>query len=78
MVHFKNSCGCSIVSKSCNLCLLEKLIICNFKEKDSLLNNGLDLVSKCQQESKYMLMNYIILYIYTLDIVYICSSTVNC
>ena len=30
---FKKSSGYSIVSKSCNLCLLEKLVICNFKKK---------------------------------------------
>ena len=29
----KKSSGYSIVSKSCNLCLLEKLVICNFKKK---------------------------------------------
>ena len=51
---FKKSSGYSIVSKSCNLCLLEKLVICNFKEKDRLLNKQLDLVSKCRNENKYM------------------------
>ena len=42
----KKSSGYSIISKSCNLCLLEKLVICNFKEKDRLLNKRLNLVSK--------------------------------
>ena len=51
---FKKSSGYSIVSKSCNLCLLEKLVICNFKEKNRLLNKQLDLVSKCRNENKYM------------------------
>ena len=37
---FKKSSRYSIVSKSCSLCLLEKLVICNFKEKDRLLNNS--------------------------------------
>ena len=45
---FEKSSGYSIISKSCNLCLLEKLVICNFKEKDRLLNKRLDLVSKCR------------------------------
>ena len=54
---FKKSSGFSLVSKSCNLCLLEKLAICNFKKKDSLLNKQ-DLVSKCGHENKYILMKY--------------------
>ena len=54
----KKSSGYSIISKSCNHCLLEKLVICNFKEKDRLLNKRLDLVSKCWHENKYMLINY--------------------
>ena len=55
---FKKSSEYSIVSKSCNLCLLEKLVICNFKEKDRLLNKRLNLVLKCRHENKYILMNY--------------------
>ena len=47
----KKSSGYSILSKSCNLCLLEKLVICNFKEKDMLLNKLLDHVSKCRHEN---------------------------
>ena len=47
-----------IVSKSCNLCLLEKLIVCKFKDKDRLLNKRLDLVLKCRHGNKYILMNY--------------------
>ena len=45
-------------SKSCFLCLLKKLVISNFKEKERLLNKWLDLVSKCRHENKYILMNY--------------------
>ena len=45
-------------SKSCNLCLLKKLVISNFKEKERLLNKWLDLVSKCRHENKYLLTNY--------------------
>ena len=47
-----------IVSKSRNLCLLEKLIVCKFKDKDRLLNKRLDLVLKCRHGNKYILMNY--------------------
>ena len=54
----KKSSGYSIISKQCNLCLLGKLVICNFKEKDRLLNKRLDLVSKCRHENKYMLINH--------------------
>ena len=54
----KKSSGYSIMSKSCGLGLLEKLVICNFKEKDKLLNKRLDIVSKCRHENKYMLINY--------------------
>ena len=53
----KKSFGYSILSKSCNLCLLEKPVICNFKEKVSLLNMWLDPVSKCMHENKYILKN---------------------
>ena len=55
---FKKSSEYSIVSKSFNLCFLEKVVICNFKVKDRLLNKRLDLVSKCRHENKYILMNY--------------------
>ena len=54
----KKSSGYSVASKPCNLCLLEKLVICNFKKKGRLLNEVLDLVSKCRPENKYILMNY--------------------
>ena len=39
-------------SKSCNLCLLKKLVMINFKEKETLLNKRLGLVSKCWHENK--------------------------
>ena len=51
---FKNSSW----SKSGNLCLLKKLVTSNFNEKQKLLNNWLDLVSKCKHENKDILMNY--------------------
>ena len=45
-------------SKLCNVCLFKKLVIRNFKEKQRLLSNWIDLVLKCRHESKYILMNY--------------------
>ena len=39
-------------SKSSNLCLLKKLVISNFKQKERLLNKWLNLVSKCRHENK--------------------------
>lgn len=45
-------------TKTCNLCLTEKLLICNFKNKTNLINKRLDLVSKCRHENKYILCNY--------------------
>ena len=41
-------------SKSCNLCLLKKLVISNFKEKEKLLHKWLNLESKCRHENKYI------------------------
>ena len=52
------SSGFNPVSKSCNLCLLEKLLLYNFSDKSRLINKRLDLASKCRHENKYMLKNY--------------------
>ena len=46
------------IPNSCNLCLSEKLVICNFRDKDNLINKHMDLVSTCQQENKFILSNY--------------------
>ena len=54
----KISSGYNIVSKSCHLWLVEKLVICSFKEKDRLLNKQLDLMLKCRHENQYIFMNY--------------------
>ena len=73
----RKSSGCNPVSKSCNLCLLEKLLLCNFSDKSRLINKRLDLLSKCRHENKYMLKNYsgVILDVYKIyvmqDIIYI-------
>ena len=47
--------GYNPVSKSCHLCLSEKLLICNFKKKDQLLNQRSELVSKCRHQNKFLL-----------------------
>ena len=43
------------VTKSCHLCLSEKLLICNFKDKNNLLNQRSELVSKCRHQNKFFL-----------------------
>ena len=35
-----------------------KSIICNFKDKERLINKRVDLVSKCRHENKFILLNY--------------------
>ena len=47
----KQTSGYNSVTSSCNLCLSEKLVICNFKKL-------MDLVSKCRHEHKFILSNY--------------------
>ena len=54
----RKSSGYNAVSKSCNLCLLEKLPLYNFSDKSRLINKRLDLVCKCRHENKYMLKKY--------------------
>ena len=46
------------ITNSCNLCLSEKLVICNFRDKDRLINKRMDLVSKCLHENNFILSNY--------------------
>ena len=40
----RKSSGYNSVTKSCNICLLEKLLICNHRDKDKLIIKRLDLV----------------------------------
>ena len=58
MVHCPKSSGYNPVTKSCNLYLLEKLLLCNFSDKRRLINKPLDFVSRWRHENKYMLKNY--------------------
>ena len=54
----RKSKGYNPVTKSCNICLLEKLLLCNFSDKSRLISKRLDLVSKRRHENKYKLKNY--------------------
>jgi len=47
----------SPISKSCNLCLTEKLLLRNYKDKHKLLNKRSEMISKCRHENKYILKN---------------------
>ena len=42
-------------SKTCGLCLMEKLLICEFPDKANLLNSKSELVSKCRHQNKHLL-----------------------
>jgi len=44
-------------SKTCGLCLTEKLLICDFLDKDKLINDRSELVSKCIHLNKHLLKN---------------------
>ena len=50
--------GYNSVTNSCNLVLSEKLVICNFRDKSRLISKRMSLASKCQHESKFVLINY--------------------
>ena len=54
----KQTSGYNSVTNSCSLCLSEKLIIFNFRDKNRLINKRMDLVSKCRHENKSILSNY--------------------
>ena len=55
----KLTAGYSKISKSCNLCINEKIEICKFKNKRALLNKRSELVSKCRHENKHLLANFV-------------------
>ena len=46
----------SNITKKCDLCTTEKLMIINSKP-DELLNKRSELISKCRHENKYYLRN---------------------
>ena len=45
------------VTKSCNLCLTEKLMLIIERDKDRLLNKRSEMISKCRHQNKYILKN---------------------
>ena len=51
--------GYNKISKTCNLCLNEKLEILKFRDKNALLNTRNELVSKCRHENKHILANFV-------------------
>ena len=54
----KQTSGYNSVTNSCNLYLSEKLVICNFRDKNRLINKRMDLVSKYINKNKFILSNY--------------------
>ena len=51
----QNTPGYSNISKRCHLCLAEKYQICNFKDRNRLLNQKNELISKCRHENRFVL-----------------------
>ena len=51
----KRASGYSRSSKKCGLCLSEKLLICEYPNKEQLLNDRSELVSKCRHLNKHLL-----------------------
>ena len=45
-------------TKSCNLCLQEKLAIITYPEQQDLLNKRNELISKCRHENKFLLKTF--------------------
>ena len=53
----KRATGYRKTSKTCGLCLTEKLLICEFEDKANLINSRSELVSKCRHQNKHLLKN---------------------
>ena len=53
----KRARGYSKSSKTCGLCVSERLLICEFKDKEKLINDRSELVSKCRHFNKHLLRN---------------------
>ena len=51
----KRTAGYNKSSKKCGLCLMEKLLICEYPNTESLLNDRSELVSKCRHLNKHLL-----------------------
>ena len=50
----KQTSGYNSATNPCSFCLSEKLVICNSRDKDRLVNKRMDLVSKCQHKNKFI------------------------
>ena len=48
----------SNISKSCLLCLYDKIAIITFRNQDKLLKETSELTNKCRHENKFLLSNY--------------------
>ena len=44
-------------TKKCGICLTEKLLICEFKPKENLINDKPEIVSKCRHQNRHLLSN---------------------
>ena len=55
----KRAPGYSRISKTCGLCTEEKLAICDFPNRNILLNSRSEMVSKCRHQNKFILCNQI-------------------
>ena len=53
----KRAPGYNRVNKTCGLCLTEKLLICEYVDRNRLINSRSELVSKCRHQNKYILKN---------------------
>ena len=53
----KRASGYNKISKTCGLCLMEKLLICEYPDKNKLINDRSELVSKCRHQYKHILKN---------------------
>ena len=53
----KRATSYSPTSKTCNLCLTEKLMLIIERDKDILLNKRSEIVSKCRHQNKFILKN---------------------
>ena len=53
----KRAPGYNCVSKTCGLCTTERLALCEYEDRENLLNGRSEMVSKCRHQNKYVLCN---------------------
>ena len=54
----RKTAGYNSVTKSCSLCLTEKLLIAEYKDRNRLINKNNELVSKCKHQGDCLLAKY--------------------